>query len=125
MNHFLPSAALASLCLAAPVVADQPVTAQLTGPDALAVALTPEMLATLPVQEVDTTHGGSNCEVKGRYAGVLLWDVIAAQTALDDDVKTALRYVVLVTNVVRAMSRMWSRCRFGDRWRRAVRRVSF
>ncbi|MFV0302442.1 MAG: hypothetical protein ACK5IP_16500 [Paracoccus sp. (in: a-proteobacteria)] len=97
MTQFLPTAALVSLCLAAPVAADQAALARLTGPDGLAVELTPEVLAALPVQEVDTVHGGSHGETRGHYTGVLLWDVIAAETALDDDVKAALKHVVLVT----------------------------
>ena len=71
--------------------------ATLTGPGGLSVALTPEGLAALPQQEVDTVHGGSHGESRGRYTGALLWDLIAAETDVDDDVKAALRRVVLVT----------------------------
>lgn len=96
MYRPLSAAVLVCQFLAAPVVGDQPVSARMTGPNGLAVELTPGMLAAMPVQEVETTHGSSHGEQKGRYIGVLLWDVIAAETALDDDIKTALRHVVLV-----------------------------
>lgn len=88
------SAAMAAvLALPGPVMAD----ALLIGPDALSVPVTPEMLARLPVREVDTVHQSSKGEIKGHYTGALLWDLIAAETTIDDDVKPALRRVVLVT----------------------------
>ncbi|TRW97322.1 hypothetical protein FNJ84_07325 [Paracoccus sp. M683] len=71
--------------------------AVLTGPDGLSVALTPEALATMPMQQVEATYTSSKGQQSATYRGVLLWDVIAAETALDDDVKSALRHVVLVT----------------------------
>ncbi|MDO5632429.1 MAG: hypothetical protein Q4G22_11410 [Paracoccus sp. (in: a-proteobacteria)] len=83
------------LSVAMPVAATADVV--LTGPDGLNVTLTAETLAAMPVQEVDTVHGGSRGEMRGQYRGVLLWDVLAAHTDLDDDVKTALRYTILVT----------------------------
>ncbi|MFV0384206.1 hypothetical protein [Paracoccus sp. (in: a-proteobacteria)] len=83
--------------LALPTAASAGPSALLTGPDGLSVVLTPESLAALPVQEVDTVHSGSKGETRGHYAGVLLWDVIAAHTEIDDDVKPALRRVIMVT----------------------------
>ena len=71
--------------------------ATLTGPDGLSVTLTPAALSALPAQEIDTVHQGHKGEQRGHYKGALLWDVIAAETTLDDDVKAALRHVVLVT----------------------------
>lgn len=85
--------ALLVLVLSLPALAD----ATLTGPDGLSVAVTPDMLAALPVQDVETSHEGSKGRQTGQYKGALLWDVIAAETVLDDDVKAALRHVVMVT----------------------------
>ncbi len=87
--------ALIAFALAAPlpVLAD----ASLTGPDGLSVAVNPAMLAAMPAHEEETMHGGSKGQQTGHYKGVLLWDLIAAETALDDDIKTALRHVVMVT----------------------------
>lgn len=84
-----------ALCLPAAALAAP--EAILTGPDGLNVTLTAETLATLPVQEVDTTFTSSKGEVSGHYTGALLWDVIAANTGIEDDVKKALRQIVLVT----------------------------
>ena len=61
------------------------------------MVLTPDLLSTLLVQEVDTLHHGSKGEQRGHYTGALLWDAIAAETAQDEDAKAALRHVVLVT----------------------------
>ncbi|MDO5643306.1 MAG: hypothetical protein Q4G26_13105 [Paracoccus sp. (in: a-proteobacteria)] len=67
------------------------------GPDGQEITLLPEVLAALPRHEVDTVHESSKGQQSGQYAGVLLWDLIAANTALDEDVKSALRHNVLGT----------------------------
>ncbi len=84
---------VAAMALPVPVMAQ----ALRTGPDGLSVPVTADLLAGLPVQEVDTLHQSSKGEIKGHYTGALLWDLIAATTTIDDDVKPALRRVVLVT----------------------------
>ena len=61
-----------------------------------AVTLTPETLAALPMldQQISfASHGGET----GQYRGVLLWDILTANTPVAEDVKTALRDTVLVT----------------------------
>lgn len=93
MIRLRPSLLVAVFMLPSVVRAD----AVLTGPGGLSVTLTPEVLAGMPAQEVETTHHGSKGEQTGHYRGVLLWDVIASQTDLDDDVKSALRLTILVT----------------------------
>lgn len=85
----------AVMCLALPVAAHA--EAVLTAPDGISVPLTAETLAAMPVQDADTKHLSSKGAQTGHYKGVLLWDLIAAETVLDDDVKAALRHTVLVT----------------------------
>ncbi|WP_298948097.1 hypothetical protein [uncultured Paracoccus sp.] len=70
--------------------------AMLSGPDGLSVSLTPESLGALPSQEIEVSYLSSKGEQSARYKGVLLWDLIARETELDDDVKSALRRIVLV-----------------------------
>lgn len=88
---------LSAMLFGSAPVSAQPMRAELTGPDMLSVEITPETLAALPMQEVETSFESSKGPQGGRYRGVLLWDILAARTTLDDDVKSALRRVVLVT----------------------------
>ncbi|MBU3030272.1 hypothetical protein [Paracoccus marinaquae] len=91
------AAALSVMLIGPAPVAAQVIRAELTGPDLVSAEITPETLAALPSREVETSFESSKGPQSGRYGGVLLWDIIAARTALDDDLKAALRRVVLVT----------------------------
>lgn len=85
------------LALAGVIPANAQPLATLSGEDELQVDLTLQSLTAMQVHEVETVHQSSHGEQSGKYKGVLLWDVIAAETALDDDIKSALRKVVMVT----------------------------
>lgn len=95
MRHWL--AVLSAILVFSPAIAladpAEMATVTLTGPD-LSVELTADSLAALPPAELSETRRTGDGEVRYRYKGVLLWDVIAAQTDLDDDVKQSLRHVV-------------------------------
>lgn len=87
-----------SLLLAVPAAGQDaaPDTVTLTGPGIQPVTLDPAALAVMPMLEQDISfesHGGE----KGHYKGVLLWDILTAETGVEDDIKTSLRNTVLVT----------------------------
>lgn len=84
-----------AICL--PVTALAAPEAVFTGPDGLSVALTVETLASLGPQKVESTYTSSKGEVSESYTGVLLWDLVAANTGIDKDVKPALGKTILVT----------------------------
>ncbi|MGA0613730.1 molybdopterin-dependent oxidoreductase [Paracoccus sp. KR1-242] len=71
--------------------------AVLNGPDGKVVNLTATMLAALPPTEATTAYRSSKGIEAGVYKGVLLWDLLQAEGILDQDHKTALRHVLLVT----------------------------
>lgn len=87
MNRLLIAAAFA---LPLPALAD----VNLITPDGASVVLTRADLAALPVHEASGDYRSADGV---RFEGALLWDVIAAKTDLDDDVKAALRYGVLAS----------------------------
>lgn len=78
-----------------PALAGTAVT--LTGTDDPPVTLTPEVLAAMPVREQDVGFQSSKGPEHGHYAGVLLWDILAAHSRIAEDVKPALRRTILVT----------------------------
>lgn len=91
----LLSAATLSLLIAAPALAQDATTVTLTAPGSQPVMLTPGTLATMPMHEQDISfesHGGE----KGHYKGVLLWDILTANSVVEDDIKSSLRNTVLV-----------------------------
>lgn len=91
-----PLAAQETAPAAVPDAPPAPTTIMLHAAGQPAVTVTPETLATLPMldQRISfESHGGET----GDYRGVLLWDLLAANTAVEEDVKTALRDTVLVT----------------------------
>ncbi|MDO5658945.1 MAG: hypothetical protein Q4G36_11575 [Paracoccus sp. (in: a-proteobacteria)] len=87
MKHLFMAAALA---LPLPALAD----VTLTMPDGASVVLTRAELAALPAHEATGDYRSADGV---QFRGALLWDVIAAHTDLDDDVKEALRHGILAT----------------------------
>ena len=73
---------LALLTMAPALHAEQPAVA-ITGIGTAPIQLTPQMLAALPVIERDVTFETSKGPATRRYKGVLLWDVLQANKALD------------------------------------------
>jgi hypothetical protein len=74
--------ALALLTMAPALHAEPPAVA-ITGIGAAPIQLTPQALAALPVTERDVTFETSKGPATRRYKGVLLWDVLQANKALD------------------------------------------
>ncbi|MGE0279688.1 MAG: hypothetical protein AB7P20_03615 [Rhizobiaceae bacterium] len=60
-----------------------PATIELTGGTTSPIALTPDMLAGLPQIEQDVTFQTSKGPSSGHYKGVLFWEVLKANKALD------------------------------------------
>jgi len=80
--------AVAGLVACAPLVAQAqtaaaPAAIELTGGATSPIALTPELLAGLPQIEQDVTFQTSKGPSSGRYKGVLLWEVLKANKALE------------------------------------------
>lgn len=101
---FLRAFALATLLAAPALAVAQDTAAAPEGPTSItfraagqaAVTLTPDTLALMPMLEQEisfASHGGET----GQYRGVLLWDILTANTGVENDIKTALRDMVLVT----------------------------
>jgi hypothetical protein len=79
---------IAGLIAGAPLVAQaqtvaSPTTIELTGGPTSPIALTPEVLAGLPQVEQDVTFQTSKGPSSGHYKGVLFWEVLKANKALD------------------------------------------
>lgn len=91
MPRLLP---LAALIAALPLTAHADIA--LTGPDGLNVTLTRADLEALPAHEAVAGYRSAR-DQNITFRGALLWDVIAAQTDLDEDVKAALRYGILAS----------------------------
>lgn len=71
------------LFLAAPAVRAQEPTVELTGIGAAPIRLSPQALSSLPVAERDVTFETSKGPATHHYRGLLLWDVLRANKALD------------------------------------------
>ena len=74
--------ALALLTISSALRAQEPAVA-LTGIGSAPIQLTPQSLAALPVAEREVTFETSKGPATRRYKGVLLWDVLQANKALD------------------------------------------
>jgi len=85
----LQTLAVAWLIACAPFAAQAqttapPATIELTGGATSPIALTPELLASLPQVEQDVTFQTSKGPSSGHYKGVLFWEVLKANKALDE-----------------------------------------
>jgi len=85
---WIRSLAVAGLIVCAPLAAkaltaSPTTTIELTGGATSPIALTPEMLAGLPQVEQDVTFQTSKGPSSGHYKGVLFWEVLKANKALD------------------------------------------
>lgn len=71
------------LLTAAPMAGAQEPAIELGGIGPAPIRLSPQSLASLPVIERDVTFETSKGPATRRYTGVLVWDVLRAQKALD------------------------------------------